>query len=99
MQSAARTSAQRLVLRLVSTSLLLVLAACDRAVDEPRTGSYRATLQLPGGEMPFGLEVAEENKRFVLYLVNAAERTRVNNVTLARSEEHTNVESRMPSSA
>ncbi len=47
---------------------------------------YRATLQLPGGEAPFGLEVAEENKRFVLYLVNAAERTRVDNVTLADGE-------------
>lgn len=86
MQSAARTSAQRMVLRLVSSSLLLTLAACDRAVDEPRTGSYRATLQLPGGETPFGLEVTEENKRFVLYLVNAAERTRVDNVTLTNGE-------------
>jgi thiol-disulfide isomerase/thioredoxin len=75
-----------LLLRLVLAGFLLTLAACDRAVDEPRTGAYRATLQLPGGEAPFGLEVAEENKRFVLYLINASERTRVDNVTLADGE-------------
>jgi len=41
---------------------------------------------LPGGEAPFGLEVSKENDRFVLYLENAAERTRVENVTLADGE-------------
>lgn len=86
MHSAAWTSAQQLFLRLVLGGFLLSLSACDRPVDEPRTGSYRATLQLPGGEAPFGLEVAAEDKRFVLYLVNAAERTRVDNVTLADGE-------------
>ncbi|WP_157995181.1 peroxiredoxin family protein [Peristeroidobacter soli] len=55
-------------------------------MDEPQTGRYRATLQLPGGEAPFGLEVREENKRFVLYLENASERTRVANVTVADGE-------------
>ncbi|HEY5755101.1 MAG TPA: TlpA disulfide reductase family protein [Steroidobacter sp.] len=83
MHSTAWTAAHRLLLRLVLTGFLVTLAACDQAVDEPRTGAYRATLQLPGGEAPFGLEVAEENKRFVLYLINASERTRVDNVTLA----------------
>jgi thiol-disulfide isomerase/thioredoxin len=75
-----------LVLRLALAGCLLAFAACDRPVDEPRTGSYRATLRLPGGDAPFGVEVAEENKRFVLYLVNASERTRVDNVTLADGE-------------
>lgn len=86
MDSPAWNSAHRLILRLVLGGFLATLAACGRPVDEPQTGRYRATLQLPGGEAPFGLEVTEENNRFVLYLVNAAERTRVDNVTLANGE-------------
>lgn len=62
------------------------LAGCGAQVDEPASGTYRATLALPGGEAPFGLEVAKENERFVLYLVNDTERTRVDNVQLAQRE-------------
>lgn len=62
------------------------LAGCGGPVEEPQAGAYRATLQLPGGEAPFGLEIARENDRFVLYLVNATERTRVDNVTIADGE-------------
>lgn len=46
-------------------------------MDQPTAGVYRATLQLPGGEAPFKLEVALENGGVILYLVNGAERTRV----------------------
>jgi thiol-disulfide isomerase/thioredoxin len=73
-------------LGLVLAGVLAIVAACGRPVDEPQTGRYRATLQLPGGQTPFGLEVRKENQRFVLYLENAAERTRVANVTLADGE-------------
>ena len=62
------------------------LAGCGAPLDEPGLGTYRATLALPGGEAPFGLEVAKENDRFVLYLVNDTERTRVDNVQIARGE-------------
>ena len=62
------------------------LAGCGAQVDEPALGTYRATLELPGGEAPFGLEIAKENDRFVLYLVNDTERTRVDNVQLAQRE-------------
>lgn len=62
------------------------LAGCDSGVDQPSPGSYRAVLQLPGGEAPFGLEIAREKDRFVLYLVNAAERTRVDDVHFAERE-------------
>jgi thiol-disulfide isomerase/thioredoxin len=65
---------------------VVTLTGCGRPVDEPQTGAYRATLKLPGGEAPFGLEVARENNRFVLYLVNASERTRVENVKLTDGE-------------
>ncbi|MGH8176722.1 MAG: TlpA disulfide reductase family protein [Steroidobacter sp.] len=52
---------------------------------EPRAGVYRATLALPGGDAPFGLEIAREKERWVLYLSNGAERTRVTNVRLEGS--------------
>ncbi len=62
------------------------LAGCGARVDEPAAGSYRATLKLPGGEAPFGLEVAKGNEGFVLYLVNDSERTRVDNVQIVDRE-------------
>lgn len=62
------------------------LAGCGAQVDEPSLGTYRATLALPGGEAPFGLEIAKENDRFVLYLANDSERTRVDNVQVAERE-------------
>ncbi|WP_157994202.1 peroxiredoxin family protein [Peristeroidobacter agariperforans] len=86
MYAAAWNSAQRSISRPVLAGLLVTIAACGRPVDEPQTGDYRATLALPGGEAPFGLEVRKENDRFVLYLENAAERTRVDNVTLTDGE-------------
>lgn len=86
MYSAAWKAARSVCLRVFLASALATLAACGKPVDEPQPGVYRAALKLPGGEAPFGLEVARENDRFVLYLVNATERTRVDNVTLADDE-------------
>lgn len=86
MYSAAWKSARSLRLCVLSVCLLTLPSGCGRPVDEPQTGTYRATLRLPGGEAPLGLEVAQENNRFVLYLVNATERTRVDNVTIADGE-------------
>lgn len=86
MDSAAWKMARCLRLYLLSACLLALSSGCGRPVDEPQAGHYRATLKLPGGEAPFGLEIALENDRFVLYLANAAERTRVDNVTLADGE-------------
>lgn len=86
MCSEARKTAHSVHLCLLFAGWLIALAGCGRPVDAPQTGAYRATLKLPGGEAPFGLEIAEENNRYVLYLVNAAERTRVDNVTLANDE-------------
>lgn len=74
------------VFPLLLTGFLAALAGCGGPVDEPQTGHYRATLKLPGGEAPFGVEVAQENNRFVLYLENASERTRVDNVTVNDGE-------------
>ncbi len=40
-------------------------------------GTWRGTLTLPGGELPFALEIALEDGALVAYLINGAERVRV----------------------
>lgn len=61
---------------LAALLVLAALAACGPpAKIEP--GWYRAVLTLPGGELPFGLELAQENGAWVGYLVNGPERVRV----------------------
>ena len=62
------------------------IAGCDARLDEPRLGLYRAVLELPGGEAPFGLEIAREQGRYVLYLSNGEERTRIDDVQLEERE-------------
>lgn len=62
------------------------LFACAKRPSAPQVGHYRAVLELPGGEAPFGLEVAQEGEAYVLYLMNGAERTRVSNVNVANGE-------------
>ena len=74
-------------LRYPATLLFLALAAaCTRQPTEPQVGRYRATLELPGGEAPFGLEVMKQEGGFVLALVNGAERTLVEDVTVENGE-------------
>jgi peroxiredoxin len=63
-----------------------LLAACARHSAEPALGSYRASLQLPGGEAPFGLDIAREGNDYILTLLNGEERTRVTDVEVADGE-------------
>ncbi|MBM0104280.1 TlpA family protein disulfide reductase [Steroidobacter sp. S1-65] len=86
MNSVAWEAARSVCSRVLLAGGLAVIGACGKPVEAPQTGVYRASLELPGGEAPFRLEVARENGRFALYLVNATERTRVDNVTLADGE-------------
>jgi len=68
------------------SALLLIVAVtsgCSSRSRELQPGSYRAVLELPGGELPFGLDIAQEESGFVLYLVNGEERVRVTDVTAA----------------
>src|SRR6201988_2284596 len=58
--------------------LLLLLSCGERARIEP--GVYRAVLTLPGGELPFGLELKQEGNSLVAYLINGPERVRVPDV-------------------
>jgi peroxiredoxin len=71
---------------LIPGLLLAVLAVgCSRPKEAPIAawhGSYRASLQLPGGELPFGLELEPRGTALVGWLVNGAERIRVDEVTV-----------------
>jgi len=62
---------------------LLLLAGCQRAGDAPQswTGDYRVALQLPGGELPFGLELRDAQGRLQATLVNGEERIEVTEVS------------------
>jgi peroxiredoxin len=78
----------------VLPTLLLVavcLSACDRSTepltaDGPPLGRYRGVLQVAGGDLPFGLELAREDGAIVAYLINGPERARVPDVRLDGSE-------------
>ncbi len=72
----------------------LALGACQRNSPENKTaevpqpagvhaGTYRAVLQTPGGELPFGLALAQENGRWVAHLINGPEHLSVQEVTVA----------------
>jgi hypothetical protein len=68
----------RLAIAPLALSLLLAaLAGCKPRSHDLVPGMYRAVVELPGGEVPFGLDVQRENGGFVLYLVNGKERVRV----------------------
>lgn len=73
-----------------SLSLLLattvLLTGCGARGKELQPGAWRATLQLPGGELPFELDVSSEESSFVLTLVNGEERVRVTEVTVAEGK-------------
>jgi peroxiredoxin len=61
---------------------LAIVAGCGSRSRELQPGSYRAVLELPGGELPFGLDVGREEGGFVLTLVNGEERVRGTEVTV-----------------
>jgi len=74
----------RLAASLAALALVVAMAGgCESRSRELQPGSYRAVLDLPGGELPFGLDVAREEGGFVLFLVNGEERVRVTDVSVA----------------
>src|SRR3984885_5971777 len=76
----------------------LALGACHREAPqaEPTAllapGMYRAVLELPAGELPFGLDIEPEGAATVGYLVNGKERVRGEEVTVSGAH----LEMRMP---
>jgi thiol-disulfide isomerase/thioredoxin len=75
-------------------ALTLTLVACDRAVQgnaiEP--GIYRVVLQLPGGELPFGLDLEHTQEAWSGHLINGPERVQLSDVAVNGSH----LEIRMP---
>jgi thiol-disulfide isomerase/thioredoxin len=69
----------RLAARAATLFGLLFLAACTRTTSsEPQPGSYRATVEIAAGKLvPFGLDVAQEERGTVLYVINGDERIRL----------------------
>jgi thiol-disulfide isomerase/thioredoxin len=76
----------------------LTLAACHRGAQQsataagPAMGTYRAVLQLPAGELPFGLDLEHEGTATVGYLLNGKERVKLTEVTVSG----THLDIRMP---
>jgi hypothetical protein len=68
---------------LVVTALLAALAAiagCAPASRDLQPGLYRARVELPGGTVPFGIDVVAEKTGVALYLVNGEDRVRAPSV-------------------
>jgi hypothetical protein len=63
-------------------AMALAVAACGYLDRDLQPGSYRAALETPAGQLPFGLDVAKESDRYVLYLINGEERLRVEDVQI-----------------
>jgi peroxiredoxin len=72
----------------------LALAACHQA-DAPvpaaalsndvKMGTYRMVLETPGGDLPFGLELKEQDSHPVGYLINGQERLLLSDVKISGS--------------
>ncbi|UCC31094.1 MAG: TlpA family protein disulfide reductase [Phycisphaerales bacterium] len=70
-----RVVAPVLSVTLVHATAMSVFAAA------PRTGSWRAWLDSPGGELPFGMELDQQQGRWRAYIINGDERIEVPRVT------------------
>ncbi len=62
------------------------------AHDGIKTGTYRVVLQLPGGELPFGLDLEREGTGWTAFLVNGQERLKASEVAV----EGAHLEIKMP---
>jgi hypothetical protein len=72
-----------IVAALALVALGFALTGCDYFERGLRAGSYRAVLETPVGELPFGLDVAQEGERFMLILVNGEDRVRIDDVRVS----------------
>jgi len=62
---------------------VLISAGCDLLGRDLRAGHYRAVIEIPGGELPFGLDIERSDQGWGLFLVNGGKRTGLKNVTVA----------------
>jgi peroxiredoxin len=66
--------------------------AAPKAGNDVKMGTYRALLRTPGGDLPFGLELAQKDGKPVGYLINGPERLLLSEVKIDGSH----LEIRMP---
>jgi thiol-disulfide isomerase/thioredoxin len=82
------TAARVLAGRVVAWSLCALLAgagsrgASAAAGGGIKPGTYRAVLQVPGGDLPFEFDLAREGSAWVGYLVNGPERVQLREITV-----------------
>jgi thiol-disulfide isomerase/thioredoxin len=105
MNATAKTASRtfRIAAFLRNTAVLscaIALTACggpgaqdsSTARESIKPGTYRVVLQLPGGELPFGLDLQRKGSGWVGYLINGPERLELSEVTVDGSH----VEIKMP---
>ncbi|MCO6438268.1 MAG: TlpA family protein disulfide reductase [Phycisphaerae bacterium] len=63
--------------------LPLILASATAILPEPSAGPWRAWLDSPGGELPFGLELKRSGNERQAWLINPPERATVPRVSVA----------------
>lgn len=71
-------------------SICFIVAACSGPVERQtaselvlKTGLWRAVLQSPGGELPFGLDITRESdSTFTVYVINGQEKLPLDEATL-----------------
>jgi hypothetical protein len=72
-----RSPSPRLLVTSALAAALALAAGCGPKSRDLQPGLYRAVVELPGGEVPFGLDVVREKSGIALVLVNGRERVRV----------------------
>jgi peroxiredoxin len=86
---------------LLASTAALAMAACHRggppaagasSGNDVKLGTYRVVLQTPGGDLPFGLELKQQDSGLVGYLINGPERLLLRDVNISGSH----LEIRMP---
>jgi peroxiredoxin len=78
MASCSRPGNARGLAAAALVAVLLLLSACGRSTAPGAwAGDYRVALQLPGGELPFGLELRDAQGRLRATLVNGEERIEI----------------------
>ena len=74
------TPSPRLLVVPALLAALAVAAGCAPKSRDLQPGLYHAVVELPGGTVPFGIDVATEKTGIALYLVNGEGRVRASSV-------------------
>ncbi len=79
------------LLPVAAFAFLCSLTACTDKSSTLTTGQYRAVVQTPGGELPFGLDIqpiADKEKTYTVFAVNGSERFPMDTATVQGDSLH-----------